>query len=391
MKTLPVWVGLMSLLAAAGWGWAQEAQDEAAPAAPEEEVTATPPTPEPPASPPPGEDVMYPTAHGIRFTPKMIDGFAKQMVKHQFAQNWGPDDPARQRLTEAVAQRCEDLHQRYAREGAIAVETFYEAVIRHELLRSKAPPPEVAREYSEKIGPGVKILREFWDGVLEDARPLVNDEQYDDLKKQAADARKMLDRFEQRMDRWSRGEMKKDEGLLDDLDEADLDDPDNPENQGKSKEYVEAERRVRWKLWSMGPEHWQQFLAQTVHVLGYDAAQKAAGEKLLKEYREKAKPVMTKEWKAKVMANQVRHQLEWMVPKEPLDPWLYRLDLEYREWTRPIVDMGRSFRRDVIALAAPEQRVKLLDDLRKVGTDHGMKPEELTDLLRFPQTQPQTQ
>ena len=52
---------------------------------------------------------------------------------------------------------------------------------------------------------------------------------------------------------------------------------------------------------------------------------------------------------------------------------------------QPIDEMGVAFHRDVVALARPDQWEQMLAGLRKVATDHGMKPDETNrEFLRFP-------
>ena len=373
------WIFVMLLMASVPSRLAaQEAsQDAQAPDA-GEQVEPAPPIPEPPASPPPGDEVMHPTEHGLRFTPRMIEGFGRQFTKEELGDGLGLDDAQRQRMTDLVTRRAQDLNVRMGRQGRDAIERFYEGLIRQEIRGQKTMTADDAREFSEKVRPGVRIVDEFWNGILEDARPVLDDEQYGELEKKAQEVLRATRKFDERMDRWSRGEVKENESIVDGLDENDVE----TETTGKSKEYVQAERNVRWRVQMMGPIEWRQFLGRVNRVCKFDDQQRKDGDKLLRAYSEKAKPIMTKEWKRKATDNQVRHQLQEKLSKEPLEPWIYHLDIDYKELVEPIQEMGRAFHREVLALATPEQRRLIADALIKLALDHGMKEVEVdTDPL----------
>jgi hypothetical protein len=362
--------------------WAQDAE-------PAETVEEIPPAPEPPTSPPPGEEVMRPTQHGIRLTPRMTEAFARQFAKEELVEKLSLDDEQQAKMTDIVARRSRDLNASMGREGAEAIERFYEGIFRTEVAGKKTLTPDEAREFSKAVRPGVRIIDEFWNGLQEDARPILSDEQFEKFKEQADTVRGMTRKFDERMDRWSRGEVKENETIVSGLqeDEAEV------EAKGKSNEYAQAERSVRWRIDMMGPREWRQFLSRTSSVCGFDDSQKKAGEKLFAEYRDKAKAIMTKEWKAKALRNRVQQQLPNTSPDEPLEPWVYHLNMEYKELVKPIQEMGREFHRRVLALATPEQRQKLVDSLLNIATEHGMKPAEFANdvvLQGIVNTEPQT-
>jgi hypothetical protein len=369
-----------------GWfAWAGVAVGQDA-EVPDEQVEATAPPPPEPASPPPGEEVMKPTQRGIRLTRKMAEAFGKVVVRDQMDKEVAPlNEEQRERLAHAVTERMWDVKLQHAKEAGVALEYFYETILNQEVLRDKKFTPEQAREFSEKVGPGARLIGEFWEGLLDDARPILNDEQYADLEEEAQKALKMTRRFEDKMDRWSRGEIKENEGVMDGFDENDIE----AEESGKSKEYVQAEQSVRWRINSLGTGDWRRFFNQASRLFEFDDAQKQAGEKILADYSKQAKAIMTPDWRAKATANRVQEQLQHKCPEEPLEPWLYHLEIEYKKLVEPVQELGRAFRREIVALAYPEQRERLLNDLRKVGADHGMSPQEVSfDFLTAMTAQP---
>jgi hypothetical protein len=366
-------------------GLAQESlvdQENTAPAA--EVRTEGPPPSEPAATAAPGEEIMRPTQGGLRFTPKMAKGMAR-VIASEFS-----DDPNRDKLAELLERRLWDMKEKHGQEAVVAIECLYETTLSQEAEgnlpdRDKAHTTtfdaDAAREVSRKVSPGVKLFQEFWQGFLDDARQVTPEDELRQMTKHTQETLEMTRRFQEKMDRWSRGEVRPDEGLLDGIDEDDI----AAEKSGQSKEYIEAEREVRWEVSRRSGMEWEWFLNQCVEVLRFDDAQKTAGRKLLEEYREKAAVIMTTEWKARLLANRVRHRLKWRCSGQPLEPWVFRLDQEYKQMIRPIDEMGVAFHRDVVALARSDQWEQMLAGLRKVATEQGMKPEETgAEFLRFP-------
>lgn len=334
------------------------------------------PTVEPSMTPPPGEEVMRPTTHGFRLTRRMAEGLGKVLVREEMDPEGTLSKGQREQLAARLSDRIWDLKVRHARDGSRAAEHMYETLIGMEGPNGRQLTTDEAREFSEKVGPGVGIVREFWEGVLDDARPVLDPERYAKLEEKADDMLKMTRRFEEKMDRWSRGEVKENESPFDGIDENDID------GTGKRPEYVRAERSARWRVNSVGPDDWRRFLNQAVRVFEFDDEQKRAAERLLSDYTEQAKAIMTPEWKAKATHNRVQEQLRWQAGDQPVEPWIYKIEADYNAMTRPLQEMGRTFRSAVFAMVRPDQRERLLADLQKVGERHGMSLDE-TDISSF--------
>jgi hypothetical protein len=385
MRSASTLTVLLVLTFAPAVAYAQENPSDQENTAPAAEVrTEEPPPPEPAATAAPGEEIMMPTQGGLRFTPKLAKGMARA-IAGEFS-----DGPARDQLAGLLEGRFQNMKEQHGQEAAVAIEHFYEAILSQE-ARGNLPDnnkakymsfdADAAREFSRKVSPGVKLLEEFWKGFPDDARQVVPEEKMQKVAENTREALEMTRRFQEKMDRWSRGEVKPNEGLLDGIDEDDI----AAEKSGQTKEYIQAEQQVRWEVNRRSGTEWEWFLNQCTEVFKFDDAQKTAGKKLLQEYREKAAAITTKEWKAKALANRVRRHLRSLCPGQPLEPWVFRLDQEYKQMTRPIEEMDVAFHRDVVALARTDQWEQMLAGLRKVATDHGMRAEESSqEFLRFP-------
>lgn len=341
-----------------------------------------------PAPPPPGEEVMRPTAHGIRLTRKMADGLARMTVRNQLAPKVSMDEEQQERLAQAIADRTWDLKQRYSGQAGRAIEHFYASLMEKEIVGDGGMSPEEAQEFSRTVGPGARIIQEFWEGLLEDARPILDPVQYGELEEEAEKALKMTRRFQEKMARWARGEVKENERIMEGFDEDNME----AEESGKSMEYIRAERSARWNINQLGPDTWRRFLNGAANVFKFDAEQKETGEEILREYSDEAKIVMTPEWKKNLLANRVQERLGTLCPEEPLDPWMFHLEQEYKRMVEPLEELGRNFRWEILSLATPQQRERVVEELRTIGLQHGMSAEELvgvTGILPEPQTQPE--
>lgn len=341
-----------------------------------------------PASPPPGEEVMRPTAHGIRLTRKMADGLARMTVRNQLAPKVSMDEEQQDRLAQAIADRTWNLKQRYSGQAGRAIEHFYASLMEKEVVGDDGMSPEEAQEFSRRVGPGARIIQEFWEGVLEDARPILDPVQYGELEAEAEKALEMTRLFQEKMDRWARGEVKENERIMEGFDEDNME----AEESGESMEYIRAKRSARWNINQLGPETWRRFLNGAAGVFKFDTEQKKIGEEILQEYLAEAKIVMTPEWRSKLLANRVQERLRTLCPEEPLEPWVFHLEQEYQRMVEPLEELGRDFRWEILSLATDEQRERVVEELRGIGIEHGMSTAELvgvTGILPEPQTQPE--
>ncbi|NLE57521.1 MAG: hypothetical protein GX616_04120, partial [Planctomycetes bacterium] len=193
---------------------------------------------------------------------------------------------------------------------------------------------------------------------------------------------------DQRMDRWSRGEVKENEEPFEDLDgdpEDESADGQTERDPKKSPEVKSAERRAVWTTRDLEPANWAQFLNQVRQTFKLTDDQYAKGRELLKDYTVKVKAIATPEWREKARKNRATYHMSASLQKESPAPWLFHLDREYNEMAKPVLDMQKAFRRDVLGLVTREQREAVIAELREFADKHGMTAEEAD--VRFPTTQ----
>ena len=178
------------------------------------------------------------------------------------------------------------------------------------------------------------------------------------------------------MDRWVEGKMEKGEQPFDNLEQEDNPEEDQREPP-KSKEMRKAEGTAAWEVRRLGPDEWKQFLNRARNFLNLDEEQYAKGQKLLKEYRDRAESLMTDEWKEQIRKNRIKHHFRRELKDQSIAPWIYHLDREYNELAKPVKELGSTFRREVMALATDQQRQDALAELQEFADKHGMTPDEM--------------
>ena len=141
-----------------------------------------------------------------------------------------------------------------------------------------------------------------------------------------------------------------------------------------------ARRRAEADVRNLGFNAWREFLATAKSFYNFDAAQTAKGEELLAEYRHRAEPTMTSQWRQRVLDNRTKYNLRGTLKVE-IRPWLFHLDSEYNELVAPVIELGNEFRGKIIALARPEQQEAALAGVRERAAQHGLVFGELDEQL----------
>jgi len=326
------------------------------------------------ATPPPGEEVMRPTSRGVRLTPKIARGIAGNYVREEILERVGKDLSQEQvsKLTDGIAARMMRISETRGREAAGFLELMYESFIAGE----GTVPPDRREEFARQARSALPAMREFFDGVGQEARLHLDPGSLDALQEHLDAARRMMDRFEQRMQRWS-------QGPIDENEEGrpfeGLEDDDQPGGDGlrESREIRQARRSARWELRRIGPDEWRRFWGRAREVLEFDEAQKARGERILNDCVARAREIMTPEWEREVRELAVRRRLVGMLEDANLAPYRFHLDHRWRQLTGPLEEMGKTFRREIMALATADQQARVMAAVAEKAARHGMSEAEL--------------
>lgn len=313
--------------------------------------------------PAPGEEVMRPTQRGLRLSPAMATAMCRLVLRNDLAKDLELSDEQERQIADASARRLMTIAHRDGREGGPAVEFFTEVMI----TGDGKVRPEYAREFGEKMQPLMHAGREMLDGFVDDARPVVNDDQLQKLERSIANHRKLLDRLDKRLAEYREQGLEKPDSIFDDLEKPE----DQVGQEPADQRIVNARRSADWDLKRGTSWEWSQFLTGAGLAFNFDAEQTAKGQALLAEYRQKADAIRTDEWRARLTKNRTLYFLQWEVRDVVEGPWLRRLEKEYDDAMRPVKELGLRFQRDVLALATPQQRAEAVEAARLLAEKNG--------------------
>ncbi len=336
---------------------------------------------------PPGDDVMRPTKHGIRLTPGLARAVAKAWIGEMVENDIGAmlSEDQKTRLSETMARRMMETGHKHGKQ----VGPFLELTLEH-IGRGKIDvKPEAVKEFGRRAKETVPAWRDFFGHMSEDFGPYLDEQQKASLKEKQDLILKGIDRFEQRMDRWSNGERKENEEPFDDLNNLEEESAKEGSQDGAGKKPPEmkaAERRAAWAMRRIDPVSWREFLNSVRDTFKLTEEQYAQGQELLGKYTAQAREVMTPGWREKVRKNQIMQNMRDTLRKESPAPWLYHLTREYNELVKPVSDLEKAFRTEVLNLVTRDQREAVIRDLRELAAKHGMTADEAD--IRFPTTGP---
>ncbi|MDM8005605.1 MAG: hypothetical protein QUV05_05570 [Phycisphaerae bacterium] len=335
----------------------------------------------------PGEEMMRPTQHGIRLTPRLARAFAGMWIHETLEKDIGAalSDEQKQKLSETISQKMMRMGHAYGPKVA----PFLEFAFENMGAGQRNIKPEKAKEFAEKAKETLPIWRELFGSMTEDCRPYLDEDQLREIERKQRQIEKALDRFDDRMDRWSRGEVKEGEEPFDELDDDLEDDPTEGQADGnkprKPPEVRSAERRALWLTRDLDPGNWAQFLDQVRQTFKLTDEQYARGRELLKDHTARARVIATPEWRQRARRNRALYSMSSTLYKESPAPWLFHLDQEYDEMVKPVLDIQKAFRLEIMGLVTREQREAVLAELREFAEKHGMTADEAD--VRFPTTQ----
>ncbi len=346
----------------------------------------------------PDEDVMRRTSHVVRFTPKMAKGLAREFVKEQTDR---PLDSAEsQELEEVMARRMMNVGHRHAEDIAPFFEQMYVEMIKNQgesVTREGAPR---LGALAEKAAPA---FRTFADGMAEDMRPFVSDEKYNELLELETNLTRASSELEEEMARWARGEIPEEDDLDHPFEIFEQKMKQAEEDQvdiQRSKLRKDLDQQSQWNYWQKTPQAWRWFLRSLSRRCEFSDEQDAQGNEILRTYEKQAKEIMTPEWEKRIQRNRLLHRTQYHLVEEReaapdeeqpppapptiaqnIQPWLFQLNVEYDQMTAPLDELRDRFRQEVLAIVTQEQRDKLNEELRALGTRHGMEPAMIDEAI----------
>jgi len=320
------------------------------------------------------DEVMQPTKHGFRLTPEMARVLSRVAFRNdEDTKELGLTPEQEGQLADAMARRLIQLGHSHGKHLQPFLECFIESMIIHQ---GKFPVDD-AQRFGELAGPVMPGVKELMNGLSEDARDILDADQFADFDKDIREGSQGIERFENKMKRWAEGRANDGEDF-DHYEPEDGEAPESEPKEPKNKKVRHAEAMAQWEINRAGSWKWRRFLNGVKYFFKFDDEQVEKAEKLLADHRRRADAVMTETWKKKVRVNRTQYHLHRsLVDDMPVEPWLYHLEREYEEARAPIKELGQAFREAVLALVTDEQREAALAGIRERAARHGLAAETL--------------
>lgn len=326
----------------------------------------------------PGEEVMRPTRYGLTASEQWLEPLMGMMIEERA---WGDglelSDEAKDRLAGAMTRRGMEFNRTHGRDMQDFLEFAVQAAFEHDGPRNfdSRTGQEFARRFLPVAGP----MRDFVDGTIADGREFLSPEEAQDLERAFGRFRHMIDVVEKRMKRWADGSVD-DHGNPFRIDAADRIQR-TPEEEAREDRRLQARRtraRSERELREFSPETWPEFIRSCTRYFGFDDKQRGQAEALRVEYAEHVRSGATPEWRSKAVENRIqRAVLAEGARDEPVGPWLFRLDQQFKALTGPVQELDGAFRKAVIALATPEQRRAALEKTTAAARRHGLSEKDM--------------
>jgi len=242
---------------------------------------------EPAASPP--DPLSAPSEYGIRFTPAMARGLAREFVRDELVRGYELDPAREQEAIETVSRRMmEALHSVDTDANQVVAErlvtTFLQAIqegkrVGHRPLFS----PDLATAFGRDMQPFLPAVRTLVRDVAQDVRPMLSMKQQLRFAGELMAVHAALDGFETAMQRWVRGGA------------APGEDPFRPDRQpklgpdGASDELRSARKKAGAdnRVDSLCSE-WDEYVKDAGRFYGFDEAQSATASSVLREIKQRA-------------------------------------------------------------------------------------------------------
>ncbi len=326
------------------------------------------------------ETLMQPTKLGLRLTPEIARGAARIWVGDELRRRLDLDDRQSERMADLISRRVMETGHRSAEQLQAFAECFLESAI------GVGPgghrwSPEVGQRFADRVEPLIPELRKFFDGLLDDSRPVLDERQMAKFQDQMDKAKGGLDSFEERMGRWRKGEMKEGEhpfsGPRENPNESDSQDPEKVRREQRERTLRRAERQLDRTLADHGPTAWEQIFNGARDFFKFNEEQVAEGQHVLDDYRERYRELMTDELKERIRRNRMMYSFQSEFRDQPYGPWFYHLQRDFDEMIQPVSDMGKECIDAIMALVTPEQRRAAMETVQNAVAEHGLPPDEI--------------
>lgn len=324
-------------------------------------------------------DVMRPTRHGFRLSPKLAELGARMWVRNEMGQWVDLSERQEAELGQRIARRVMTIAHEHSEQGREFIEFMLERQLANQFRMGSMSLAD-KQEFGERMTQWLPVLRDLLKEVARDTRPLLNREQWNQAREGLANGFKDLNRLEEKMRRWAEGGALEDEDIADDLQRWRKPGPQagerDEESTSTSVELRRARRRAQTDLRRLERGDWRDFLDHASEYFHFDEQQRVRGWELVTEFRKQAAEIMTPEWCHRLRENRIKYYLRWNLEGfngQRMTPWVYRIEREYNEFMAELEVLKAKFKQGVINIAEDDQRKKAAVALVERAKQHGME------------------
>lgn len=316
---------------------------------------------------------MKPTEIGVRFTPRMAQAMSKQFAR-QMKDRYELNDQQTDEIRDIISTKLMKVVSENAATGRDTLEMMMETVIEND----GRFPKESAQEFAKLTKPLIPALRDFFTQTSAAVGRKMTMKQRLKFTADAAAATAGLVIFENRMKRWEEGKVGDGANPFwdpaDQNPEAETQPTDDPTERSEHRQARQgAEQQIRWAL--DVESRWGEYVDQAITFYEFDEAQTNAAKAILADVLGRAKAVKTPQWETAVKENRIAQRLSWSAGGAQFaqGPWMFKLDSQYDQLTKPLFDMGKELRRRIEDLPNSAQRAKALEKVRKALSEKGLE------------------
>jgi len=328
------------------------------------------------------DDVMRPTEHGFRLSPRLAEMGARMWVRQEAGKWVDLTERQEEELARRVGRRVMAIAHEHSEQGR----EFIEFMVETQLAtggRMANMSLDKKQEFGEQMSQWLPVLRNLLKDMARDTRPLLSREQWQEAKKGLSSGFKELNRLEDKMRRWAEGGAREDEDI-DDFEGQALGERkpgsktgkgDDGKSMSTSVALRRARRRARAELDRLQRGEWKVFLDNASEYFNFKDGQREDGWTLAKHFRKLASDIMTPEWRHRLMENRIKYHLRWDLGEsnQANTPWIYHLERQYNKEVAKLEKLKAKYKRVIITLATDEQRKAAATGLLQRAKKHGME------------------
>lgn len=339
------------------------------------------------------DDLMAaPSEYGLRFTPAMARGVAKEVVKNVFVRRYELDEAKTEQATELMARRLMQFAHQNEEGGQELFEYFFSEMA-NQVANNRGPgmnglPREVMQGVGTRMLPAMPAVREVTSGIVQDIRPMLGFKGQLKLTGEVALLNVALDAFEKNMQAWSKGEG---DGLSDPFrsDEADLKKDDKGETRLTRNAKMSAEAQTKTKPW----ENWGDYVEEAKKYYQFDAPQSEAADSLLREYQERAQLAVGGEaaWRERAYRNRVLSSMSAGLRGRWGNPLRILLDAEFARLRAPADRLEQEMKERIDQIPTQGQREAADRRMEAVLREKGLRFDEPAIPSAQPAVSPEAQ